>query len=101
MRTTPCRGCGKPILWVVTEKGKPMPLDPEPIEAGRVIVCMGPVIGQATAHSETAEETTARLKAKEPAARVAFMPHHATCPKASNFSTNKKKAAAQPAAKEE
>ena len=80
MKTVPCRGCGKP-----------MPLDPDPVEAGRVIVRMGPAMGQATAHSETAEETASRLKAKEPAARVAFMPHHATCPKASEFSAARKK----------
>jgi hypothetical protein len=93
MKTSPCRGCGKPILWVETEKGARMPLDPEPIESGKLIVRMGPALGQAIAHTETAEETTARLKATEPAARVAFMPHHATCPKAGDFSANKKKAA--------
>lgn len=25
----PCRGCGKDIYWIVTEKGKRMPVDPD------------------------------------------------------------------------
>lgn len=86
-----CKGCGRPIYWVETEKGARMPLDPEPVEAGRIIVRMGPQMGKATAHAETAEETAARLRCPEAAGRLAFMPHHATCPKANEFSrTNKK-----------
>ena len=92
MKTTPCKGCGKPILWVATEKGSRMPLDPEPVESGKVIIHMGPQMGQETAHTESRAETEQRLKAIEPAARVAFMPHHATCPKAADFSGSNKKA---------
>jgi hypothetical protein len=32
MKTTRCDGCGKPIFWAYTERGKPMPLDPDPVE---------------------------------------------------------------------
>lgn len=82
-KAVPCRSCGAPILWVVTENGKRMPLDAEPTEAGKVIIRMGgrglPADAE-LAHVETKEETEARLKAREPAARTAFMPHHATCP---------------------
>lgn len=80
-----CKGCLKPIFWVKTEKGRNIPLDKEPVEGGRVIVRMGPEMGKATAHIETAEEIAARLKCPEPAGRVAYMPHHATCPKAGQF----------------
>jgi hypothetical protein len=34
-RTT-CRSCNEPIIWVVTEQGKRMPLDVEPTETGTV-----------------------------------------------------------------
>ena len=30
-RTTACRGCGKEIAFIKTEKGKSMPVDPEPV----------------------------------------------------------------------
>jgi len=30
-RTSPCRGCGAPVIWKYTESGKRMPLDAEPI----------------------------------------------------------------------
>jgi len=25
-----CKSCGAPIVWKMTDKGKPMPLDPKP-----------------------------------------------------------------------
>lgn len=89
MNTVPCKGCERPILWVETEKGARMPLDPEPVEAGRVIIRMGPQMGQETAHAETAEETANRLKCPIPAGRVAYMPHHATCPNVEDFRKKK------------
>ena len=30
-RTTPCRFCGKPIIFIKTQRGKSMPLDPDPV----------------------------------------------------------------------
>lgn len=30
-RTMPCRGCGKEIMFIKTEKGKTMPVDPKPV----------------------------------------------------------------------
>lgn len=55
--TTPCKACGKPMIWGRTEGGRAIPLDPEPVRAvpklpgegsiglnllvdgGRVVVC--------------------------------------------------------------
>ena len=60
-----CKGCGQVILWVKTEKGKNMPLDPEPKKM--IMVCTG-------------------IKQAEFARTIdAYTPHWATCPKAPLF----------------
>lgn len=36
--TNECRSCGAPIRWAITEKGRRMPLDPDPHPDGNVMV---------------------------------------------------------------
>lgn len=36
-RIVQCRSCGADMVWVVTRKGKRMPLDPKPSEEGRFV----------------------------------------------------------------
>ena len=74
-----CRSCGAPVLWVKTEARKAIPLDPEPVEGGNIIVSVGPG-RQETAHTERAEETAARRACPIPEGRTAFLSHFATCP---------------------
>lgn len=31
-----CRSCGEPIIWAETEKGKRMPVNPEPADNGNL-----------------------------------------------------------------
>lgn len=33
-----CRSCGAPLLWVITDGGKRMPLDADPTPAGTFVV---------------------------------------------------------------
>lgn len=83
-----CRSCNAAILWVETESGRRMPLDPEPMEDGSIIIHMGPNHQQKAseiAHIETAEEAAARSKATEPAARTAYVSHFVTCPDAARW----------------
>ena len=64
----PCTGCGKPVIWTVTEKnGKRMPVDAQPQK--RVVFLRNP-----------SDPTT-------PVSRVVstFTPHFATCPEAARF----------------
>ena len=35
MRLSRCRSCDAPIVWVITQKGKRMPVDAEPVVASR------------------------------------------------------------------
>ena len=58
-----CKGCGAPILWKHTPRGKAIPLDPKPEKR---LVLRGPL-------SETAELVDA------------YTPHHATCSAVEQF----------------
>lgn len=33
-----CRSCKKPILWALTENGRRIPIDPEPVENGNILL---------------------------------------------------------------
>ena len=76
MKTTPCRGCGKPIVFASLSDGKLVPLDPRPpvysvVEYGE---------------DETPVRVTRDLKA--------MVSHFVTCPKANEFSKRSTKGAA-------
>ena len=82
MKTTPCRGCGKPIVFGLTENGKRIPLDPRP-----------PVY-QIVTDGDAGPPDIVRLAQHFDASALratAMVSHFATCPKASEFSASKKK----------
>jgi hypothetical protein len=33
-----CRSCKKPIIWAITEKNRRIPLDPEPVADGNILL---------------------------------------------------------------
>ena len=59
-----CRSCGSEILWGLTQNGKPMPLDPDPVATGVVFM-----LGDGRCRKATDDD--------EPTRR--FRPHWATC----------------------
>lgn len=71
MKTSPCKGCGKPILWAKTRDGKRIPLDPKP-----------PVYMTSDPDSDFV------LCERQ---RRSYVSHFATCPEANQFSASKKK----------
>lgn len=70
-----CRKCGKRILWVRTEKGKSMPVDPDLINyqavsggKERVVTRQGKVVVGARCRPEMADD-------------IGYISHFATCGK--------------------
>jgi hypothetical protein len=60
-----CRGCGADILWSMTEKGKAIPVDPEPVLGGNLVL----------------ECFNALARVVKPDPRIkAYRSHFATCP---------------------
>jgi hypothetical protein len=71
--STSCRSCQAPVRWVRTEGGRAMPLDPEPVDAGNVVIVREgppPVVRYVAAD-------------EEPGPR--FTSHFATCPDAPSW----------------
>ena len=69
-------GCGRPMLWAVTAKGKRMPLDPDPDPYGNVLI--RPAVGGAIAEVMDASALMTRRGER-------YTPHIATCPAADEF----------------
>lgn len=65
LKTTPCKGCGRPILWGVTADGKRIPLDPR-------------------------ASVYAYESGKAERLGTAYVTHFATCPHANQFSGRNK-----------
>jgi len=71
-----CRSCHAPVLWVVTQAGKRMPLDAAPTDAGNVIR-----YGDA-ARVLTADEVAARRSPRHVDPGPLYVSHFTSCPNA-------------------
>lgn len=69
MKMSQCKGCGKEIVWALTEEGKKIPMDLKPVIYQMVELDNG----------------EARVK-KLPGYPVHCVSHFVTCPKANDFS---------------
>ena len=80
MKTTKCKGCGKPIYWIPTLGGKSMPCDPEPVTYWEKPKAPGKII---TPNGETIScEFEGDL---QKATGIGYRPHWASCPKYKDF----------------
>lgn len=88
-----CSSCGAPMLWAVTERGKRMPVDAEPVESGKFLLShrrvgdppvavyqRGPDIAKLRAQHERRSKDQGALFGEGPL-RL-FTSHFATCPNA-------------------
>jgi hypothetical protein len=71
-----CRSCGAEIVWAITERGKRMPLDAEPSEAGTFVV---------RSRVEGERVVLHALYAPEAGAGLHHTSHFATCPQAGEW----------------
>ena len=85
MRTTKCKGCGDPIIWVPTLGGKAMPCDPEPLTywerpkaPGKIVTPNGMVLS--CVFEGDPQEATG----------IGYRPHWASCPKYKDFKKEKR-----------
>lgn len=80
MKTSTCRGCGAPIVFIRTQAGKSMPCDAEPVtywqEPG----------GPHKIVTPNGEVRSARLEGDlQQATGIGYVSHFATCPAADKF----------------
>ena len=66
-----CRSCGAPILWRETHAGRRMPIDPEPVADGNVVI-----------EGDIAEVLKAEHLARLGGDVPRYRSHFATCPQA-------------------
>jgi hypothetical protein len=79
-----CDSCGRPILWALSEYGKPMPLDPEPRADGNIVLRRLGGTDQPVAHV---------LKRHELVAEARHVSHFATCPESDLHRRRQRRAA--------
>jgi hypothetical protein len=79
LRVTACRSCGSAIIWTVTERGKRMPVDAQPLDSGTVQL-VGNAFGESVALSRvlSGDSLTAAREQGAPLHRS----HFASCPEA-------------------
>lgn len=84
MNTSPCKGCGRPVVWGETADGKKIPLDPRPPLYFAFVHVKGHIA------AERIEPMVMTDQPHAPDGRP-MVSHFATCPKASEFSGSRRK----------
>lgn len=77
MTAASCRSCRRPLLWVRTRGGRNMPVDPEPVLGGNLLV------DTRRGTVETVNEQ-ARVDAAE-RGEALYVSHFTTCPDADAY----------------
>ncbi len=74
-RLATCSSCGASIVWAVTEKGKPIPIDAEPVAEGNVYL--------RGADDPRNPPVASMAFTKQPASAAGpYVTHFVTCPNA-------------------
>lgn len=85
--TPTCRGCHAKIRFITTTAGKPMPVDPEPLQEWVTDAPRGtaPKITLVTSDGRMETGWQASVIVSGSRSIEGYVPHWATCPKAKDF----------------
>lgn len=76
-----CRSCGAKIIWAVTEKGRRMPIDPQPVGRGNIQLRQQPPLPPLAVY--LGQDTIAHLPPGQ--LERLLTSHFATCPQANKW----------------
>ena len=80
-----CKGCGRPIIWIMSSGGKMIPCDPTEVLYWKRAKARGKIV------TKNGEVVSCDLDAgimEEPTG-IGYVPHWATCPVADRFKRTK------------
>lgn len=80
MRRGMCRGCGAEILWIITEAGKAMPCNPNPVMYWKKQKAKGKIVTQNGMTLSCEFEGN-----PDNATGLGYTSHFSTCPEAVKF----------------
>lgn len=78
MASSACRSCGAPVFWLLTERGKRIPIDDEPVEDGNIVIRWDWDKGENVAHYVGKDEEIGSDEER-------YVSHFATCPQSKNW----------------
>lgn len=84
-RIDKCKACSAPIIWAVTNTGKAIPIDAQPVANGNVVLFDGPGSGKVLALFG---------KKAQAGATELYASHFATCPASEHFRKPRKRSGA-------
>ena len=77
-----CGSCNADIEWVMTEKGKRMPMDAEPVEGGNLVLTGATIRGAREVRYLTKKAQPSPLLGES---EETYVSHFATCPEAERY----------------
>lgn len=82
-----CKGCGRPIIWIMSPGGKMIPCDPTEVLYWKRQKARGKIV------TRNGEVVSCDLEAgiMEQPTGVGYVPHWATCPVAGQFKKERKR----------
>lgn len=87
MKTSPCKGCGAPIIWTLSPKGANLPVDATPIDYRNAPAKQAQysLLEDPDGHV-MAQKVSVISPDTDPERNLVYISHFATCPQVNRFS---------------